>query len=658
MALQEIFSPLRLTNKGLALQAKMQAGEVLNITRVAIGDGTPANDEDILLFTEIVQDIESHTSDVTADSATVDIVQNIPIADGKTLLKITVQNGNRGFYLREIGIFAQDPDEGEILYAYTYCGDSARYTPSYDGTNRIYKDYILITSIGNAENAEPSTWSEIEKAIAEMYELYIEPTGFKFDCIIPPIAGNEELYDELLTSSSDSDTVSFAKDYSFTIRQTADEKITDYTVTIPQGTTFYSTEDIYNLTIGVHWHFDKNGFSVDTEQFYLSTNISAIKPSTSWIDRLINFNLFTIQDGSVWSTSNNRSVSLFHSLTELFDTKVNNDQYASTTEYGLVKFASSGGISNPNGISVNTSSEYGTTKKNGYVATTAATEAEIDEAENAYKPIVPKNLKYAIRNKADIIVNSVNATDLVKIYDASGENLNIGGFTKLIGEPSKDNPATFTNIFTIAINDTEIDLVGKGIFAGDTLDCITGKITRNYAVYTLTGTETFYLGTNGFYFSIPDGYPAKKPKESNSNFLCTHYQSKTKTSISDLYLNGAPDNKYLYIYDSNFITTNEDGSLSNVDGNVQAFTTQLETWYENGTPVRILYPVAEATTEIIQLPELTLKKGSNTIYAASDLVSGTNFSIEYEADTKLYIDTLFNKLQKTTNSDEGTEVAE
>lgn len=146
------FRNIALTSAGLDLLSKVQAGTQLVLTRVVIGSGFITDDESAEELTNLVSLIPSHSSQESGTSATVDITYNRAEGDGKTALRVKVQNGDTDFYLREIGIMAQDPDNGEILYAYTCCTGDTNGMPAYNGQNRIEDNFTLITKIGNADN--------------------------------------------------------------------------------------------------------------------------------------------------------------------------------------------------------------------------------------------------------------------------------------------------------------------------------------------------------------------------------------------------------------------------------------------------------------------------------------------------------------------------
>ena len=102
------FSNMVLTAKGSTLQTKAQSGTTqLNFTRVAIGDGylpEGAKLEDLTALVEEKQSLD---------------INLISIDNGLATLRVTFSNSGltTGYYVREFGVFATDPDEGEILFS-------------------------------------------------------------------------------------------------------------------------------------------------------------------------------------------------------------------------------------------------------------------------------------------------------------------------------------------------------------------------------------------------------------------------------------------------------------------------------------------------------------------------------------------------------------
>ncbi|WP_202972466.1 phage tail protein [Clostridium thermosuccinogenes] len=136
------FGLIAFTNRGRALQAKAQAGTQLNFTRIAVGDGQLSG-QAIADLTALVHEVKSIT-----------LNKFKTMTDGKVVIGGVLSNQDiaAGFYWRELGLFAQDPDLGEILYCYGNAGDLAEYIPSPGGSEIIEKQVDIVTIVGNASS--------------------------------------------------------------------------------------------------------------------------------------------------------------------------------------------------------------------------------------------------------------------------------------------------------------------------------------------------------------------------------------------------------------------------------------------------------------------------------------------------------------------------
>lgn len=92
------------TNKGRALLAKVQTGTPLELTRMAVGAGKPS---DLKAATKLADE----RLDLTISSSEVIDQYNAQIYGLLNNSKLRT-----GFSASELGVFANDPDEGEILY--------------------------------------------------------------------------------------------------------------------------------------------------------------------------------------------------------------------------------------------------------------------------------------------------------------------------------------------------------------------------------------------------------------------------------------------------------------------------------------------------------------------------------------------------------------
>ncbi|KAA9003996.1 hypothetical protein F4V43_11335 [Paenibacillus spiritus] len=136
------FGGMTLTNKGLALQGKAQAGTPLNYTRIAVGDGSLSG-QSIPALNNLIS---------PKKSLPVTRLQIQP--SNKAVIGTVLRNAemSSGFYFREVGVFAQDPDAEEILYAYANAGTSAEYIAPGGGSDVIEKAFNCIVAVGTAAN--------------------------------------------------------------------------------------------------------------------------------------------------------------------------------------------------------------------------------------------------------------------------------------------------------------------------------------------------------------------------------------------------------------------------------------------------------------------------------------------------------------------------
>lgn len=137
-----------MTAVGQNLIAKVSSRELpLKFTSVKMGSGALGS-RTVIALTAL---IESKLS--------LDIAET-PKRSGTGRWNVTAVYNNSmiqtGFYFREWGIFAQDPDtQGEVLVFYANSGDSADFIPAFDGTGSTTASYIeerliCAVAVGNA----------------------------------------------------------------------------------------------------------------------------------------------------------------------------------------------------------------------------------------------------------------------------------------------------------------------------------------------------------------------------------------------------------------------------------------------------------------------------------------------------------------------------
>lgn len=132
---------LMLTKKGKALQAKAVAGELLTITKMKLGSGTIPDGVSPEDLNDLIQ--PKQILGLTAIEAKGNLA--------KIQSVITNVDLSEGYYIRECGVFAQDPDEGEIMYA-IMTDTSPDFLPPIGGSIVISEEFSINVVTENMAN--------------------------------------------------------------------------------------------------------------------------------------------------------------------------------------------------------------------------------------------------------------------------------------------------------------------------------------------------------------------------------------------------------------------------------------------------------------------------------------------------------------------------
>ena len=131
---------LQLTNKGIALLAKVQAGTELVITKLKSGSGVLPQGTDVKNLTDLIS--PEQNLGIGAIEAMGDYCK----------ISSTISNTDlaAGYYVRELGVFANDPDEGEILYLYANDG-APDYLPAGGGSTVISQEFSVMVAVRDTD---------------------------------------------------------------------------------------------------------------------------------------------------------------------------------------------------------------------------------------------------------------------------------------------------------------------------------------------------------------------------------------------------------------------------------------------------------------------------------------------------------------------------
>lgn len=217
-----------------------------------------------------------------------------------------------------------------------------------------------------------------------------------------------------------------------------------------------------------------------------------------------------------------------------------------------------------------------------------------------------------------------NSNDVAGLYDLiRGNFYTATGGTLLEGDVVDDYELTVDGtpeVLTLGTQTASVaDLYAVNDYK-DTQEIIGGTVKRNVGIKVLDGTES------GWALSDSGGthrFRGVKPSDchtpaSRAPSVCTHFKYvSTGSAVGGMFIGAS---QYWY-----FIPT--DQTIDTVD----EWTAWLAAQYANGTPVIVLYPLAEETTESVQGQRLHSASGENTISVTSN-VDPVNLTVEYKAE--------------------------
>ena len=142
-----IWNSSKLTTAGKALLAKAQAGKAtIKITKAQTGSGSYTSGEAVDTRTALKTPQQTFP------------ISDMQISNDSTLvLKIAISNKTEdaelknGYEIKEFGIFAQDPDKGEILYSIATASTSD-YMPAYNNVIPSVINMSYYLEVANAAN--------------------------------------------------------------------------------------------------------------------------------------------------------------------------------------------------------------------------------------------------------------------------------------------------------------------------------------------------------------------------------------------------------------------------------------------------------------------------------------------------------------------------
>lgn len=156
------FSKLVITNKGQALLAKMIAGSGnIEFTKIS-ASSTAYTDAQLQGLTSLSN--VKQTSLISKVTRTNEVAIKVETAFTNTEL-------TAGYYMKALGLYAVDPDVGEILYAVTRETSGNCYMPAYNGITVSGAYVQLVTTVGNAESVSLEVDQAAVATIGDIQDL-------------------------------------------------------------------------------------------------------------------------------------------------------------------------------------------------------------------------------------------------------------------------------------------------------------------------------------------------------------------------------------------------------------------------------------------------------------------------------------------------------
>ena len=159
---------------------------------------------------------------------------------------------------------------------------------------------------------------------------------------------------------------------------------------------------------------------------------------------------------------------------------------------------------------------------------------------------------------------------------------------------------------------------------GGRLDWVSGLLTVTHGLFVLDGTEAWGGGDSGSLYYLLQGLP--RAGVSAVPPMCSHYPGADVYHTSQEGVQATPTK--IWLRDRRFV----------------ADAAGLQAWFAAqtaaGTPVQIVYQLAEPYTIQLDPQTLDMLKGGNAVWSDCG-----DTAVAYVADTKIYIDNKFTALQ-------------
>lgn len=151
----------KLRNAGIGLLVAALNGTGFQFTKLVIGNGKIDEDD--------------KSTDILGNPLVEIGLTGIEKHDNFVVLTGTYDNSNvaDGFYMNEIGVYAQQEAGQEVLYAYRFAETNVDYVPAKDSGNVVETEISVIVSVGDAENVSAVLIEASAYASKEAFEKHV-----------------------------------------------------------------------------------------------------------------------------------------------------------------------------------------------------------------------------------------------------------------------------------------------------------------------------------------------------------------------------------------------------------------------------------------------------------------------------------------------------
>lgn len=229
------FKEAVLTRKGIALLAKAQAEKkTISFTRAVTGNGEYEDGEDLARRTELKSYQQEFAPTTIQRQNETNVYVRFSITNNPSYGPL-----EHGYYVTEIGLMADDPDEGEILYGIAIAEeDKADYLPAY---NNLLPAVIGVDFLIEVDNAESVTITTDLSAYATNADLNAKADRIAWDEDESKLLlkANGEVISECTITIKNVDLSELAVDFDKATKKLTlsykDETISDTTIDIEGG---------------------------------------------------------------------------------------------------------------------------------------------------------------------------------------------------------------------------------------------------------------------------------------------------------------------------------------------------------------------------------------------------------------------------------------